>query len=265
MKKTLLTIVIPCYNYGMFVEDAIRSATEAVPDAEIIVINDGSTDNTREVLDAVSLPNVKIFHKENNGQSVARNFGISIASGRYILCLDADDLLLPEYPAKAVALLEQEAEIGIVYSDVEYFGAKKGIGRSGEFVKERLLLQNNIPCCAVFRKDDWAQTPGFRTETNGLEDWDFWLSILSLGRKAVYLSFAGIRYRKHPQRISVSKTTSRIRRAEIYREIVRGHLPFFHEYTEDFAVAAQKALKYTKRKKLFNFKLFGKKIHLEVE
>ena len=106
----LVSIIIPCYNYGQYVEEAIDSVlNQTIKNIEIIVVDDGSTDpNTIKILKNLKKPKTKIIHQENQTQAIARNNGIKISKGKYICCLDADDKLEPTYLEECIIRMEME-------------------------------------------------------------------------------------------------------------------------------------------------------------
>jgi len=107
-KENIVSIIIPAYNAEKYLEETIASAlASSYPHLEIIIVNDGSTDNTQQIITKITNQETKVkaYLQKNQGVSVARNFGISKASGTYILPLDADDLISEDYIEKAVKIL----------------------------------------------------------------------------------------------------------------------------------------------------------------
>src|SRR5262249_32672545 len=123
-----VSVIIPCFNQGQFVDEAVASVlAQTYRDFEIIVINDGSTDEaTNRKLAAYDYPQAQVMHTANQGAAGARNTGIAATSGQYILPLDADDRIAPTYLERAVAALEADARVGIVYCQAELFGEESG-------------------------------------------------------------------------------------------------------------------------------------------
>src|SRR4051794_31418414 len=123
-----ISIVITCYNIGAFLEEALQSAlAQTYPDFEVIVVDDGSTDNaTLALLDRLpAQPRLRILRTPNKGVAHARNYGITKASGDYILPLDADDRILPSYLACAASVLDQQPEVGFVGCHFSTFGEQQ--------------------------------------------------------------------------------------------------------------------------------------------
>lgn len=183
-KDPLVSVIIPCYNQAIYLREAIDSAlAQDYPNIEIIVVDDGSLDNTAKVARRYG-KKVKIFQQENKGLSAARNAGIREASGKYILCLDADDRILPSFCRLTTRVLNENSRIGIVASGWRCFGEVNYtvIPRALSFVEQ--LAINTIPCSSMFRKSDWELIGGFdESMLSGFEDWDFWLRLRKSGRE----------------------------------------------------------------------------------
>jgi glycosyltransferase involved in cell wall biosynthesis len=129
MKESpLVSIIIPCYNHEKFIEETILSVLQSTyRPIEIIVVNDGSTDQSELVIKRIAdcYKNIQYIGQENAGPSAARNRGIEKASGTYILPLDADDLISDNYIEKAVDVLEKQPHVKLVYCRAVFFGRKK--------------------------------------------------------------------------------------------------------------------------------------------
>lgn len=181
-----MSVIIPCYNQGRYLNDAVSSVlAQTYQDFEIVIVNDGSTDKfTNKLLANLQCPKIRVLYYKNGGVSAARNNGIKLSRGKYILPLDADDRIGPSYLGKAVDILDNDDSIGIVYCDAKYFGMKRSKMPLPEFSMSKMLLENVIFCSGMFRKKDWERSGGYCEDMKlGYEDWDFWLSILELGVK----------------------------------------------------------------------------------
>jgi glycosyltransferase involved in cell wall biosynthesis len=181
----IVSVIMPCFNQGQFIEEAVESVfAQTFASVEIIIVNDGSTDtDTVRLLNQYKKPNVSVIHTENRGPSAARNTGIHAAKGTYILPLDADDRIAPTYLEKAVPILDSQPNVGIVYSQAELFGDKTGAFDLPDYQFPNILLGNMIFNSSLYRRSDWEKIGGYNENMVwGWEDYDFWLSIIELGR-----------------------------------------------------------------------------------
>lgn len=180
-----VSVIIPVFNTKEeYLKEAIESVlAQTFLDWELVIVDDGSTQNTN-FLKTFSNPKVKIIRQENQGPAVARNNGIKLAQGKYILPLDSDDKIHPEYIEKAFNILENNTEIGIVYCDAELFGEKSGKWKLDEYKFPNILWKNVIFCSAMYKKSDWEKIGGYKKEMDlGYEDWEFWISLIEKGIK----------------------------------------------------------------------------------
>ncbi len=188
--QPLVSVVIPCFNYGNFVVGAVDSVlSQTLKNVEVIVVDGGSTDGTTvETLKSLQRPRTIIMFRQGRhlvGEN--RNFGISHAKGRYICCLDADDTLDPTYLEKAVFLLETYA-YDIISTSINFVGTKEGHCEALEYPDlEDMVNANHVLTCAVFRKKLWKSSSGYFDvgvgENHVAEDWDFWLRLAAKGAR----------------------------------------------------------------------------------
>jgi len=175
-----VTVAIPCYNHGAYLPETLASIeAQTLCDYEIIIVNDGSTDaETLSFLNTLNSSKIKVLTTKNRGVSAARNSAIAVASSDYILPLDADDKIAPSYLEKAVAILDEQPDVAIVYCDQIAFGEREGLFSLPDYDRRRLLIENLMPVSAVFRKIIWEEAGGFsESMVCGWEDWDFWISV----------------------------------------------------------------------------------------
>jgi glycosyltransferase involved in cell wall biosynthesis len=206
--KPKISVIIPCYNHGKYLNDAVSSVlNQTYQNFEILIINDGSTDKeTVNILRDFKRPKTRIVNIPNQGPSQARNIGISEAKAEYIFNLDADDKIDRTYFEKGIRILDSDPDIGLVFADYKYFGKWSFIEKVNYKFPEYLLLGN----CAIlpnafFRKSDWQKVGGFKTNMKkGLEDYDFWVSIAGLGVKVHHIPEVLIHYRSYPDNSSRS-------------------------------------------------------------
>ena len=186
-----VSVIIPCYNLGAYLDEAVVSVLrQTYTDFEIIIVNDGSTDlETVNLLASYDQPNTRIIHTSNQGVSAARNTGIREACGMYILPLDADDKIGPDYLELAVDVLDTRPDVAIVYCERVLFGEREGVDSLPDYNQRALLFDNCIYPAALFRKADWETVGGYCEKMiYGWEDWDFWISLSDLNKQVVKIS-----------------------------------------------------------------------------
>ncbi len=194
-----VSIVMPCYNDGCYILESVAAVkAQTYPDVELFIVDDGSNDpQTLEVLAELQKEsNITVIHADHVGPSSARNTGIAAAHGKYILPLDSDDTIDPTYIEKAVKVLETRDDIGVVYCQADLFGAQTGRWDLPDYSRETMLLDNIVFVTALFPKALWQNAGGFNTNMkDGMEDYDFWLSILETGKEIYQIPEVLFHYR----------------------------------------------------------------------
>ncbi len=225
-----VSVVIPCFNQGQFIDEAVDSVlAQSFNDFEIIVVNDGSTDElTNRLLQNYCKEKTQVIVTANMGLAAARNNGITVASGKYILPLDADDRIDSTYLEKAVAILNDDLETGIVYCNARLFGAVETEWLLPEYSLEGMLLDNVIFCSALFRRDDWLAVGGYDPGmVYGWEDYDFWLGLIERGRKVVRLEDVLFSYRVASD--SMVRSKEKWQKVAMFGRIYQRHHRLFSE------------------------------------
>ncbi len=251
-----VSVVIPCYNQGQYLDEAVDSVlAQTYRDFEIIIVNDGSTDEfTCRLLAAYRRPQTRIVATANQGLAAARNTGIGASLGEYILPLDADDRIGPDYLGKAVGVLEENPEIGIVYCLGELFGARTGVISAPDFSVGKMLLSNLIFASALFRRDDWEKAGGYNPNMRyGCEDWDFWLSLIELRRKVFRIPEVLFFYRIKD--VSMNAVMDAEKRLEMHLQLMKNHPALFIEQAKPllriyYGITGSKLYNFMKRVKL---------------
>ena len=177
-----VSVIIPCFNQLAYLAEAVESVkNQTFTDYEIIIINDGSTEsNAIELLNTFKGNNVIIIHEVNKGVSAARNKGITLAKGEYVLPLDADDTINPYFLKEAVFLLDEFKDLEIVTTGVKYFGALQHVEYLPEYSRKQHLLQNLFFNTSLFRKKSFFNVGGYDEDfKTGWEDWDFYLRLIT--------------------------------------------------------------------------------------
>ena len=248
----VISIVIPCFNHGEFLREAINSIDEyPEPIYEIIIVNDGSTDEaTRNAIADLKQRGYIIIEQANQGLATARNVGIDRARGKYILPLDADNKIRSNYIEKGISILQKYPKVGVVYGNAYLFGEDSGIFQIPDFNLYQLLRGNYIDACAIFRKQVWRDGGGYDAnlpDKLGYEDWDFWLSVVEAGWKFYHLREVTFEYRvRHDSMVAACNLPEN--RQKLFRYICNKHRNLFIPYLPE--LLAQKeatALKENRR------------------
>lgn len=180
--NTLVSIILPSYNNADTIIETLQSIEkQTYRNMEVIIVDDGSQDNLKLILEEYqsnSSLNITYHYQENAGPSVARNQGVTIANGKFLLFVDADDRIHESYVAKGVQILEENQDINIVYADAEFFGATTGKWELAEFNLVSFLKYNCIPIFAMLRRDVFLSVGKFDTNLNFTEDWELWIRII---------------------------------------------------------------------------------------
>ena len=195
-----VSVVIRCYQQGRFLAEAVESARAQtrVPD-EIVVVDDGCTDETAAVLSSLQErgPLVIVRHAAPQGPAAGFNAGVAASSGDLVLALDADDALSPRY----VELTEQAIAGGadLAYGGIERFGAETGFTEARPFDVGELGVESFLHVSTMFRRSVFEVTGGFRSDLDrlGLEDWEFWVHAVEKGARGRAVDGCWLRYRRH--------------------------------------------------------------------
>ena len=181
-----VSVVIPCYNLGRFLPEALDSVfDQTLQDFEILIVDDGSTDaETRDVLAGLERPGTEVIHCEHRGLPGARNVGIRKARGEYICALDADDCLNSRWLELATELLDRDPDVTFVSHWFRTFGEEQW-----EWTPERcdlvaLLDRNTVNGAALVRRQALLDAGLFdESMVDGCEDWDLWLTLVEQGHR----------------------------------------------------------------------------------
>lgn len=240
-----VSVIMPCRNDGNYIIEAIESVqNQTYKNIEIVIIDDGSDEqNTVSILQNLTSSQVKIIRTDGIGPAAARNEGIKVSSGKYILPLDSDDKIEASYIEKAVRILEQNTHIGVVYCYAVLFGLKSGRWELPNYSFDKMLLDNIVFVTALFHKREWERVGGFNIEMkHGMEDYDFWISILDLGFEIYQIPEVLFHYRIKP----VSRTTEFMTNVQVVREtyeqIYANHPNFYQKHSVQYAAVLRDAL-----------------------
>jgi glycosyltransferase involved in cell wall biosynthesis len=229
-----LSVVIPCYDLGELLVEALASAERSAPasgSCEVIIVNDGSGQpRTLEVLGVLRDAGYRVIDQPNSGLAAARNRGIQEARGRIILPLDADNRLLPGYPAAALRAFAADPEVGVVYGDRLDFGLRAGRTEVPELDLGAFLWANTIDACAAYRRRVWEECGGYDAGALVWEDWELWIAAAEKGWRFHRLPEPTFEYRVRPDSMIALAQREGLRpavREHIYRKhraLYAGHL-----------------------------------------
>lgn len=253
-----ISVIIPTYNNGHLIVEAIESVlSQSISPVEVIIVDDGSTDNTRQILEPY-IGHIRYHYQENQGLAVARNVGLDLASGDYLTFLDADDIWLPDNLEIKTEVLRCHPDLGGVFSEFEIFGEQgvlypegtrnlfpffkrtgKGFsdifqyheslsGRSGESIHvyrghifDSLFLGNFIlPSSMVFNRHLAVRIGQFKPHMRTQQDYEYWLRF-SREHSFAYIDKVLVRYRRHPQQLTDFSKIERI--ISTVLEIINGY------------------------------------------
>jgi len=210
----LVSVVVPTYNYGRFIGETLASLrAQTYENWECVVVDDGSTDDTEDVVARASAEDTRVRYvrQRNQRQAVAKNTGLAEARGRYVQFLDADDLIEPRKFERQVEFLESNPRADIVYGSVRYFHTERpaerlhamfgedkpwmpevsGAGRSLtlELIRANILVIN----AALVRRETVDEVGPFDPKLPPVEDWDYWIRCALKGKRFEFRDFEGTR------------------------------------------------------------------------
>lgn len=198
-----VSVVIPCFKQARFLGEAVHSVlAQSYPDLEVVVVDDGSPDDTTVVTRRLQRFHrdacIRLVRKPNGGLSSARNAGIAFSKGELILPLDADDSIQPTYVERLVAALDANPDVSIAYGAQQNFGADETFHRHDPYDFRRETIQNVIGVASMFKRAAWEAVGGYCEELDSYEDWDFWIGCGERGHHAIHVPEAVFNYRVRP-------------------------------------------------------------------
>lgn len=226
--QPLVSIIIPCYNHARFLREAVESiVNQTYENWECIIVNDGSPDDTSDVaralINSYKNKSIHLLEQQNDGVINARNVGFSKSLGEYILFVDADDKIHPNFLSETLSVLIEHPSVGFVYTDIQLFGVKHDLISNGDFVPERFLNSNQASVTSLFRREIYEQVNGFKKVMElGWEDWEFWISAYEKGWQGYRLGKAYLYYRQHAsgsrlQNLHSSQSNQALQKAKIIK------------------------------------------------
>ncbi|HEY1758882.1 MAG TPA: glycosyltransferase [Bryobacteraceae bacterium] len=225
-----VSIVIPCYNPEAYLLEAIATArAQRGCPVEVVLVNDGSDlPGARKVLENARALADRCLDQPHRGLAAARNAGFDAASHEWIIPLDADDMLEPEYATACLDALNAHPGAAFAYSDYRVFGKENYVERLPDYNLYQLLDRNIVTYAALIRKSDWAAAGGYDESMtpSGYEDWEFWLNLGARGRHGEHIRRVLFGYRKHgPSLIDIARE-----RHAALTACIRAKHPELYEY-----------------------------------
>lgn len=231
----ILSIIIPCFNHGNYIQEALDSfdCDEINYDYEVLIVDDGSTDKVTKVkLEELEKKGYQIIYQNNQGVGCARNNAISKAKGKYILSIDADNKISPDYIKEAIPLLENDIA-DIIYAQPYFFG---GNGKNKKQFKTRkfdhlaVVSGNFADNCAFYKKEVWDKNCGYDTNMpyTGFEDWEFWIHSAVNGFRFHFIE-KKLYYYRVSETSMISQYKDSNKAVENHRYIAKKHSDYFLE------------------------------------
>lgn len=232
MSTPCVSVLIPAYNRADYLLEAVDSAlNQTFRDLEVVIVDDGSTDNTGQIAQGIQDPRVRYIRQENRGVSAALNTAWRAAKGKFLAMLGSDDVWLPNQLEQLVPVLEADANLGLVYARAQGMDAKgkplpQILGAPEKFPGRPLesILYGDFVCgiAAVFRRDSLERLGGFNETMTGNEDWDLWIRLAEVSRFA-YVNSILARYRMHPQSLTGGRSLA-------YTRIINDRIRLIESY-----------------------------------
>ena len=239
--SVLVSIIVPCFNQAHYLGEALQSVLEQTyPHWECIIVNDGSPDNTETIANNWIKKDTrfKYIYKENGGLPSARNAGIKISHGEYILVFDSDDILHEAYLSKIVPVLNSNKNLGIVSCYRHFFqGNKSNIiydYKAEGTTYHDLLFENILMPSSLYRKKCWEEVGGYdETMKKGFEDWEFWLNITKRGWQFEFVEEFLFYYRKAKKSMLVDTIKNHDEAVKLY--ILKKHKDIYIKHFDNTA------------------------------
>ncbi len=240
----LVSVIIPCFNLGRYLDEAVDSVlAQSFQQFEILIVDDGSTDDdTRRLLDDYRKPRTRVMRCDNRGLSAARNIGISLSRGCYVCALDADDLLAPTWLERGVALLEADGSIDFVSHWLSAFGEEHWAWQPVRNDLAMLLDLNTLNSAAIIRRSLFDAVGTFdESMRDGCEDWEFWIRVAEKGRHGVIIPDVLYQYRRRSGSMSdaMNRSDSHI---QLYRELIEKHADSYRRHLQDLVLRREQTI-----------------------
>lgn len=221
----LVSVIVPCYNHGRYLGEALRSVGVPAARTEIVVVDDGSRDSTPDVVATFETRNIfRSVRQPNAGLAAARNRGLRESRGEFVVFLDADDRLAPGAIGLLRDALERHPQAGFAYGHQRFFGDWRGEMRFPAYDPLRLLDRHLIGPTALVRREVLDDTGGYDESFALYEDWELWIAALAHGWHGVRVDAITHEYRRHgPSKLA----DDRRRYRELRRQLRAKHAALY--------------------------------------
>jgi glycosyltransferase involved in cell wall biosynthesis len=222
-------VIVPCFNDGRLVTEAVASARACPEPIELVVVDDGSTDPaTLAVLEGLERDGVRVIHQANTGLPGARMAGVAATQAPYVFPLDADDLLVADTLPAMADRLDADPGAAVCFGDYAEFGGPEDLVRAVPATLDpfRVAYANEYPVSALFRRTALVAAGGWKPIEWGYEDWDLWMSLVDAGQRGVHVGEGLLTYRRrlHGERmLTAAKRNHRL----LYRTLKERHPRLF--------------------------------------
>lgn len=223
LEKRTVTVLTPVYNGAPYLREAIESIlSQTFVDFEFLIINDGSTDESAEIIKSYRDPRIRLVENERNlGLAATRNRGLALAVGEYIAKMDCDDISTPDRLAKQVNFMNANAHIGACGSWVKKIGARKDVWKvktDDDSIRARLLFESALAQPSVMLRKSMLTSYGIRYDANlnTAEDYGLWVNI-ARHSKLANIAEVLLYYRVHPAQVSIEKLNVQMAAADKVR------------------------------------------------
>lgn len=226
-----VSVIMTAYNDGEYIAMAIKSVLwQTFSDWELIIINDGSSDDTLDIANqfAASDSRIRVLNQENQGVIAARNNGIKYANGQYLLPLDSDDIIAPNC-IEVLYDVMVNSKYAVVAPSVARFGRIEKIDDYPKPTRFNMCFGSKIVNCALFRKSDWEKYGGYNSDfKGGFEDYAFWMNFVQDGRKIHRVPEVLFFYRIKPE--TQSRHHDANKKYDDFMKMMRERFPIMRKY-----------------------------------
>jgi glycosyltransferase involved in cell wall biosynthesis len=223
-------VIIPCYNDGEVVDEAVSSVRSSAEDVELVIVDDGSTDPyTQKVLANLAANGIRVLHQGNAGLSAARMAGINATSAPYVYDLDADDLAVATALGSMADSLDADPTAAVCYGDYLEFGDSELIRLVPHTIDPyRLAYTNEYPVTALFRRSALLDAQGWRHLGAGYEDWGLWMTLAEHGCRGIHAGAGVLTFHRRLHGTRMLGAAKADHRA-LYRRLRGEHAGLFSE------------------------------------